>query len=305
MYNETLKQSFLNEYGSKTSKVFFLRLFEKSATYEQAYEKDVSNFVLDQILDLLKSFGATSIESLRADTSRLRVYTDYCIQHNMSIDSQNHYDSITTPLLKKCLNMRMAQKKFISEETLWDIIDLLQNPCDKYIILAIYEGMYGEQFSEVTLLDKWGIDEKEQKFILSTERDFYPSKELFNIALNAVNTFEYSGNEKTIPLSESDYTTFKTSKNASFDDVEHRYKRLLRRIHKIKTMLEMPALTLPRIRNSGMITMAMKEAEEYGITNPEEVFMLEKSELVDKIRDQYRTYQPAGQLRQMYRDYML
>jgi hypothetical protein len=87
--NESFKKKFIDD-KSTITKGYTVNVFNKCKDLEEYYNKDVCNFTLDQIKQLLLTFNSTSVECLRVVTSVLRKYTQFMMENNLSIDNINH-----------------------------------------------------------------------------------------------------------------------------------------------------------------------------------------------------------------------
>lgn len=194
--NEQRKQAFLNESTIRGPKVIAptARQFQQIAELEDRLGKDACDFTSAEILGYYKSLCTTSINYLVVINSQLKLYAAWCQQNNMLIDYQNHYAELDVDVLRGCLNVGLQQEIIITREELLHIIEALENPSDKFLCLAVFEGILGptkeelrhiriEDFEngEVTL---YGRDGK------STRR-LTVSDELIGLAKESASTYEY------------------------------------------------------------------------------------------------------------------
>lgn len=253
--NNEFKQKFIKEM-STISENFTRNIFNKSDDLERYYNKDVSNFTIYEIKNLLLTFNSTSTEYLRVVTSVLRKYTEFMIANNMSIDNLNHYDSVNTDILSNCVNKQIIENKYINRKQLLSYIKELPNPSDAWCLLAIYEGIKGDNFVNVTL-SKGIFDYENETIQLYDGSVFKPSRELFDIAVDSYNTYDYEGlrNLGSNNMRLSGEEIFKVRDNVMFfyDDPKKAYNRLLSRIRLIKNYLDVSVISIPRIQLSGMV----------------------------------------------------
>ena len=188
--NENFKEKFIND-KSTITKGYTKNAFNKCKDLEEYYNKDICNFTLDQIKQLLLTFNSTSVECLRVVTSVLRKYTQFMMENNLSIDNINHYDSVTTDILLQCVNKNVLNNKYIDREILLKYIDELPNASDGWVLLSIYEGVRGDMFSNVTFTNGDGIDHLNRKLTLFDGTKFEPSDKLFDLACESYDTFTY------------------------------------------------------------------------------------------------------------------
>lgn len=270
MFNNDFKDKFIKE-KSNVPLNFVNNAFNKANELEEFYEKDICNFTLDEIKNLLLTFNSTSIEYLRVLTSIFRKYTNYMIENNLSLDNINHYDSVDSKLLKTCVNKEVIKNKYLNREDLLKYMKQLPNPSDKWVLLSIYEGVKGEKFCNVTLSK--GIFNYDNRTIkLYDGCVFKPSNELFESAIKSYETYEYEGlkNLGTKSMRLTGEEILKVRDNVMFDieDKDKAYNRLLSRVRLIKNYLDIPTLTIPRLQLSGMVyqfkCIMKRENKTYG-----------------------------------------
>ena len=253
--NNKFKQKYIREM-STISENFTRNIFNKSDDLERYYNKDVCNFTLSEIKNLLLTLNSTSTEYLRVVTSVLRKYTEFMMINNMSIDNLNHYDLVDTNVLMSCVNKQVVENKYISREQLLSYINNLPNPSDSWCLLGIYEGIKGDSFINITL-SKGIFDYDNETIKLYDGSVFKPSRELFNIAVDSYETYEYEGlrNLGSNNMRLMGDEIFKVRDNVMFDydDKKKSYNRLLARIRLIKNYLDVSVISIPRIQISGMV----------------------------------------------------
>lgn len=254
--NDNFKKKFIDD-KSTITKGYTNNVFNKCRDLEEYYNKDVCNFTLDQIKQLLLTFNSTSVECLRVVTSVLRKYTQFMMENNLSIDNMNHYDSVDTDILLQCVNKNVLNNKYIDRKTLIKYIDELPNSSDGWVLLSIYEGIRGDMFCNITFTDGGGIDYINEGFTLYDGTNFKPSNKLFELACEAHETYTYEGikNESIHLMRLTGDRIFKCRDNimSEDDDKKKAYNRLLTRVRLCKNYLNVKTMTIPRLQLSGMV----------------------------------------------------
>ena len=147
MYNEKLKQLFIKSMVktgiNKTIEAAATQYFKQAEPVEEALQKDLSNFNINEILGLLKHFCTPSMETLMMGTSMFRRYTYYCIEQNVVQDKLNHYEEVTNEMYLDCVNKSLAEDKIITRKELLRHVRLLNNPAEKFVVFAVFEGLGG------------------------------------------------------------------------------------------------------------------------------------------------------------------
>ncbi len=189
MYNESFKKMFLNT--AIGNEDWYIPCFNTFEPYENEYGKDLSNFSTSQILGVYKAQNTTSIDYLYNLNIRMYKYTQFALMQNIVRDGQNHFDEISQDIIVKCLDQKGVEVSFISRERLNSFTSKLQNPMDKYIFYALYDGLKGNDYEEITSLTVEDINEKNKTAVLCTGRKVFVSQELINIAKESAETYRY------------------------------------------------------------------------------------------------------------------
>ena len=147
MYNEELKQSFVKTMMktgiNKSINAAATQYFKQAEPVEEALQKDLSNFNINEILGLLKHFCTPSMETLMMGVSMFRRYTYYCIEQSLVQDRLNHYEEVTNEMYLECVSRSLVEDKIITREELLKQVRLLSNPVEKFVVFAVFEGLGG------------------------------------------------------------------------------------------------------------------------------------------------------------------
>lgn len=195
IYNGDLKQRYINEKEETTvlPNGYLNRCFRKSAEFEFALNKDISNFTFYEILDMYKTWNLSSCESLQVVNSQLSLYTQWCLQQNLVKDAQNHFLEVKKEQFQECINIMLNKKKIVTRQQVISWANELRNPSDSFIFLAIFEGIGGKNYCELVNLKI--SDFHDGKVKLCTGREIKVSDTLYNMALESNETTDYYGVE--------------------------------------------------------------------------------------------------------------
>ena len=251
MYNENVKKEFIDSYerakNSHTNALTLERIFRRIEGHEKILNKDVGNFTVNDILEMIPIFESKSAESLQVRVSLLRSYTDWFINHGLSIDFQNHFNEIQFSDLKKYV---YENKRYIAPSVLESIIADLKNASDEVIIRGLYEGFEVSDLSQMNIKQ---VD-PESNCVHLISRDIICSDQLMIAIKKSIDETEYNhyGLKKypTISELESSYVIKDLKSTRLTNDREASLKR---RLLKIKDNLEYSNLSLSNLRNSGLI----------------------------------------------------
>lgn len=186
MFNEELKNRYIKEKRESTiiGLNFLERQFINISNYEEELGKDLSNFTTPEIIEYYKILGSRSLESLTVINSQYSMYTQWCLQQNLVIDSQNHYLEMNSDILFQCLNQTIIDKSVITREELLNMIYQLPNYRDQFIFLYLFEVGKDKDFFSLTHCKLEDFD-KEKKVLYLTGRTPKVSDELIRIAEEA------------------------------------------------------------------------------------------------------------------------
>ena len=230
MYNEETKLRYKTEKEATTVvPENAIRLdFQKTATFEEQLDKDVYNFTVYEILNMYKTWSSKSIDTLYVINNRLKQYTQWALEQNLVIDSQNHYLEINRDMLMGCVNIIAQQNRLISREQILAWCSRLSNPSDKFILLGLYEGLNGKDYMDFWNASIDDIDKKQKT--IQVERGIVPiSEDLIEYAEESNNTLELypmSGDMERISKLIENGKIIKKKNNAKYNDPFHNKKNI-------------------------------------------------------------------------------
>lgn len=288
MYNEDIKKRYIQEKESTTSTPdgYLTRLFKKSEVFETQLDKDVSCFTVYEILDFYKTINISTMESLVVLNNHLFLYTQWCLQHNLVPDCQNHYAEINNDAIKKCINIISFDKSIVTRETLYTWIGQIDNPSDAFIMLCLFEGIKGNDFCEIAQLKM--SDFSGNKVKLCTGREITVSDKLLELAELTDNTMEYypvnSNRGRVFQLEDEGYILKKyhnsQGKPTSYQRGRRIYQKLLRNFVHLNVSEFMKPNSLAE---SGKIDYINRRAQEEGMSGKEFLY----SDFADEIYNKY------------------
>lgn len=280
MYNKERKQEYLRhmvEDLGRTSQSSSA-LFNKTEDYEKLFNKDLCDFTFPEIDKLLSVFSVSSINALRKNISVLRKYTDWCCSCNLSIDNINHYDEINMDIenLQKYLNKERSVCP--SREQVLKDISKIRNCSDKFLILALFEGVRTEAPGELlrVKIDKLNgniltFENGEEKIL---------SEKLVALAKISSEETEYISATGTASALSMEGNIVNSRKNARNDSLEALNLRLTNRLIVLRKKLDIPYLTIPRLYTAGIVEQFREIMEKYNVSK-EEIFEEKYVEMVN------------------------
>jgi len=276
MYNENIKTRYIQEKENTTStpKGYLNRQFNKTESFEERFGKDICNFTVYEIIDLYKTLNISSLDSLVVLNSHLSLYTQWCIQHNLVTDCQNHFLEIDNNSLINYINTAVFEKSIITKSTLYGWISQLDNVSDAFIMLALFEGIKGKEFCELVNLKM--SDFNGNKVKLCTGRELTVSDKLVSLAEESDSTMIYysvtAGKKKKTSFLDEDLI-IKNYPNCKDTDSFYQGRRIYRRLLRNFESMGVSKWMRPNsLVDSGKIDFINTRSKELGITALEYIY---------------------------------
>ena len=148
MLNKDWKDKFVEE----TDNDYAIKYFKLISEYEDRKDKDLSSFSIGEIIDFYKILSSRSFTFLANCNYSLVRYTRWCLHNSLVPDGQNHYDEIDDSIIMECLNHHAIENSIISYEDLIKQEDILENVSDACLVQAVFEGVCGVGYAELSNL---------------------------------------------------------------------------------------------------------------------------------------------------------
>ena len=304
MYNGEIKLRYIEYKTDSTimAEGSLERLFSKTERFETELGKDVSNFTYYEIVNMYKTWNESSFDTLQVNNSSLSLYTQWCLEQNLVIDAQNHFLEINKDVFLSCINGIVNDKKIVTREQVLKWARQLNNPSDGFIFLALFEGIKGEQYVELTSLKP--SDFHDGKVTLCTGRIIEISQELYNFAIEASQEdmyYPYGENKQPVKLLEEDLIIKNYPNTFVTDDSFRAGRRLYNRIARCASAIGISDYMKGNaFYESGRIAFIKQRSEELGISCREFIF-----EHADEIKQQFGCRIPSkGAFYEKYEKYL-
>jgi integrase len=260
IYNEEVKNRYLETYENEGTQTTIRNIFSKSATQEETLKKDLYNFSIDDLIDVFKNVSPKSLAVSMSAGRFIKSYISWCITNGYRDNNDNPLNGVDKEWYKNFVDRKLKIHYSFEE-----FIDLLEdknmyNAQDKAFLFLMWEGVIGEQFSELRELKIPDID-FENKTIYVKERDqkVKVSDECIKFLEKTINEKTYYNyNPKTKDFNErgllpSSYV-FKTTKSPrSSEGQPVGMSMLYTRLHAFKEILNVDHLTPNALKQSGML----------------------------------------------------
>jgi hypothetical protein len=288
MYNESLKEGFIKDYMRTrvVALTSLYSLFRKVEPYEQALNKDCSEFTEEEILKMYREFQARSHNVLLNYNVILKAYCAWK-RHYHGLENDIAYDNITTDITKTLIPE--DAKRVLTREEVIEVEDQLYNWTDKAIIEALFEGLSGNSMRDLTGVELSMINEKEKQLMLPDGRVFDLTDRLCNLLVKACNEYEYVCYGDTLKVKKlfGGKSVYKERDNAHAADSDDKFFRwVYRRIMSCRKFIGIDNLTMKNLQTAGMTYYLKQGMENTGLGIKE--FLL--TETGQKLMDKYNYF---------------
>lgn len=257
MYNEGRKLEYLKEtkYINPQLKKLLTTVFNKTETKETEIGKDIGEWTSSEIIEYYKLLFSASLNTLNSRHSYLKNYAEWCLRNNLLPDNQNHWMEINQDILQTCVHVGKQEQAMLTRKEMEDIIADLLNPRDQCLIYALFEGVEGKQFSELTELNMRQV--KGNTLKLAT-RTIPVSDKLISLMQQSTDEYTYyaygeSGRELKYHL--DDDNVFKMTSNSKEISQVRKRQRLYTNLMRIRDFVGNPMINATSLEESGRLDM--------------------------------------------------
>jgi integrase len=263
IYNEEIKEKFLSQYDNEQTQKTIRNLFFNTFLIENTLGKDLFEQNLTEL--------GKSIENSNPATKNVARSNGRFISNYLSWAAENGYKSSNINVLKSVLPewydqfVDKTRKIHFSYDEFIDLIGKLENSQDISMLCLFWHGIIGEKFSQLQQLEYKDIDFK-NKTIYVKERDYHvpvtdECLKYLEKAYNEKTYYQYNKDSKEYSekvLLDSNFLLKNLkSPRAQQENQPVSMSVLYNRIHNVKDMLQLEALTPNSLKQSGMIKMAV------------------------------------------------
>ncbi|WP_025909296.1 site-specific integrase [Priestia flexa] len=274
---ENLKYEFLSNYTEKTAYTYSF-VFEKSYLMEETLGKDLYDFTASEIIQVLKSAGYSTINSVQRDFWVIDKYISYAAKCGKINSAIKVTSGIDNDILDSCVDK--TNKVLWSESEINGIVDKLINYQDKAMIMALFEGISGNDtgFTELLYLKKSDVHDahwagnKDKKIRLyngklGKERRIEVSEKTASLLRSAALEDTYIlkngesntlyGDEKPLTASKFIFRIVHTGRSEKLHpETSAPSLMVTRRFTAFNNWFNIKNFTAKNVRNSGMLKMA-------------------------------------------------
>lgn len=265
--NREFKMKYLDEvkqeYSESTQKNVDL-LLRTAKFYEETFKKDVYEFNLSEMTEMLKAFRTKTVNALKHRMSVYSSYINRAIEEGLT--NNNVLDMIMPDEYADLIDKEATKHRYITREELFNDISYLVNAQDQVIFALLFDGIMGKNYENLLNLKISDIDEKTLAVKLPEDTEnVVLSDDTYNIVQIAIaeDTYDtYSKSEIVYPLPKNEYVV-RAPKRPKGNELEPvRANSIRTKIDLFKKDLGMEGLTGRSIYLSGVAERCLKRFGE-------------------------------------------
>lgn len=266
---------------SESTVLSYKRILSRVSKLEERFDKDLYDFNMQEIEQFLIKLNSTSTASATHAIALIENYIKWGMGERLTKSNINPMGIFTAKeIAARVVNKNV--KNVFSYTDIQNVIVDTVNFQDSALVLALFYGIMGKEFSELTNLRIKDIDrensiinlkgkDSERQIKLVTE----DQKELIDFLIQAHDQREYIKNNGIIgkiknprgPLTNNDHVfrpMMRVTRNGDVETVTTTasYFVLRKRLASLADLFDMPSFNAVNIRNSGMLFMAYQEYED-------------------------------------------
>ncbi|MEH7381788.1 site-specific integrase [Bacillus sp. JJ1533] len=147
IYNYEIKNDFLNEFSDNIeSQNVYSYIFKISKPMEEALAKDLCEFNLNEIGNVIKYTDPLNVNVARSNASKISSYILWSIKKGIHT-GENPLKEIRNDWFDQYVDQ--SKKLYFSESEIIGMEDKLVNFQDKIILRLLFEGISGQRLSEI------------------------------------------------------------------------------------------------------------------------------------------------------------
>ncbi|TVY09897.1 tyrosine-type recombinase/integrase [Paenibacillus cremeus] len=296
IYNEEFKNEFMSQYGKGTQKTLG-RIFKISFNKESDLGKDLYDFNIEQIRQLLYLFRPTTEYSSKQNISWISKYISFALDSGAK-KGLNPLDFTPNDWAIQFVNNQI--KKYWTGEELDKIIDSCVNAQDGVVISLLRNGVSGKESSELLNLKASDVDRDNETLTLTDDegnrRTIKVSPQCIKLVVRASLELDYEKmngepnvNRKADIANLIDTEFVIKTANTNTKSYSQSEKNIIhRRLTKIAADLQEPMFVPKHIAYSGMLEMANSLLGSKDQLSSEDYSLIMKQFGIDGEQSMYR-----------------
>lgn len=295
IYNEEIKERFLNIYDNEGTKTTMRHVFMKSYPEEYRLNKDLATFTLDDIREVVKEANPHNLQTAKSFVRFCKQYISWGVEEGLRKSNILSFDAITDEwyegLIDKSKKIHYSYRQFV------DLLEGIINGQDQCFLALIFSGLMGKSFHELREIKVSDINfDTNQVYV--KERDTYvtiANPELMKYVEKAINQNTYftfnpetqEHNERQ--LADSEFL-FRNIMSPRTQGGMVNPSVFYTRINNIRTEFSLDYLTPMAIKQSGIIYHCYLMYKEFGKLGYEEFDSLQQNYQMPNVNSPSGTY---------------
>jgi integrase len=278
LYNEEIKERFLSQYDNEATQKTIRNVFQNTYLIENTLEKDLYEQTLTELGKSIENTNPASKNVARSNGRFISQYLSWAIENGYKESNLNQLKGVEPSWFDSFVDQ--TRKIHFSYDEFTDLLqgDTLQNATDKALLFLMWEGIIGEQFSQIKELQFSDIN-TDDCTIYVKERNCHIKVDVKCIEYlekaNNENTY-YQYNSSTQEFSEKSLLQsnfiFKTIRSPrGMENEPIKTNVIYKRIHTFKELTGLQYLTPNALRQSGMLYFSFLLHNEYGVLGYEQL----------------------------------
>nr|WP_144509904.1 phage integrase family protein [Bacillus sp. FJAT-22090] len=147
-YNADIKERYFATIQNETTREITEYAFKKASKTEKIFGKDIYEMNINELAEVMKGLSASTPSSAYNQTFKFQHYIDWATENGLRQTNINPLETVDKKEWVKPFVSEYKQSYFTREQIL-DMCNELINYPDKAILLALFEGISGEGYSEL------------------------------------------------------------------------------------------------------------------------------------------------------------
>lgn len=266
-YNGEIKIDYLNTIQNDETRKLYAYPFITAKKTEELFGKDMYDMSIDELAEVMKSLSVSSANTAYNHAVKFEQYIDWAYENGHVESNLNPLSNVNKLEWSKQFVAKYKQTAFTRKELLEKLEDLI-NYGDRAVLLALFEGISGEGFSEILNLRTKDLKEDNGKYFAKlyqkdgSSRTIEISEKLYDYLYKTDKAEEYiskngnttSDRQSTSKLLESEFIFKKTTRGKQEGKLDLFY--INRKFQIYKEVFDLKFLKSKDIQVSGMMHMA-------------------------------------------------
>lgn len=266
-YNYEIKERFINSIENQITKTFSIYPLKKARAIEKSMGKDMYDMTLDELSEVLGELSCSGENAVYNNILKIEEYIKWAARNGFRKTNISPFSSVDKVEWSKQF-VATYRNYYFTKDQIFEMMDKLVNPSEKAVLLALFEGIKGNGFSELLNLkendirEKDGIYQARLKSKTGETRVIEISEKLAQVLINTANRPDYvnkngkssGGHYEKVQFIESDKIFKKTKRGKQDGELDGLFVN--RKFIVYKEEFGFKHLKTKHITDSGMMHLA-------------------------------------------------